>query len=133
MNNNVTGADDYGIDVISQLGTGRIDATIKNNGVTLGANGFYAIHVLAGNSGSVNSNKVCANVANNTTSVPGTAIGDFQARSSTALHEILLQGGGATVAANWSANTNSPLPGITSQSGTGIFTFGASCSVPMNP
>ena len=31
MNNTVTGADDYGIDVTSQLGSGRVDATIKNN------------------------------------------------------------------------------------------------------
>lgn len=133
-NNTVNGGDDYGIDVTSQLGTGRIDATITGNTVNLpSASAFYAIHVLAGNSGSVSTNKLCANVANNTTVVNASAIGNFQARSSTAGHEILLQGGGATVAANWSANSNTPVPGITSQSGTGVFTFGATCLLPTNP
>lgn len=135
-NNVVTGGDDYGIDVTCQLGTGRLDATVTGNTVNLpSASGFYAIHLLAGNSGSVNTNKVCGNVANNTTTVNPLAIGNFQARSATAGHEILLQGGGTTVATNWNANTNSPLSptAIISQSGTGIFTFGATCLLPANP
>ncbi len=134
-NNNVTGGDDYGIDVTSQLGTGRMDATITGNTVTTPTNGFYSIHLLAGNSGSVSTNKVCGNVANNTTTISGAAIGNFQARSSTAGHEILLQGGGTTVATNWNANTNSPLSptAFISQSGTGVFTFGATCLLPLNP
>ncbi|MBK9982126.1 MAG: cadherin-like domain-containing protein [Saprospiraceae bacterium] len=132
-NNTVTGGDDYGIDVTCQLGTGRLDATITGNTASVTALGFYVIHALAGNSGSVNTNKVCANVANNTTTAAAGAIGNFQARSATAGHEILLQGGGGTVAANWSANTNTPVPGLTSQSGTGVFTFGATCAIPANP
>ena len=132
-NNNVTGGDDYGIDVTSQLGTGRMDATITGNTVSVTNSGFYAIHVLAGNSGSVSTNKVCANVASNATTVPAGAIGNFQARSATVGHEILLQGVGASVAAIWAANANMPNPGITSQSGAGVFTFGATCLIPANP
>ncbi len=133
-NNTITGGDDYGIDVTSQLGSGRTDATVTGNTVNLpSALAFYAIHLLAGNSGSVNTNKVCGNVANNTTTINASAIGNFQARSATAGHEILLQGAGGTVAANWSANSNTPVPGITSQSGLGVFTFGATCAIPANP
>jgi len=77
--------------------------------------------------------KVCSNVANNTTTVPGSAIGSFQAQSATATHEILLQGAGPNVAGNWSGNANTPVPGITSQSGAGVFTFGATCLILANP
>lgn len=135
-NNIVTGGDDYGIDATAQLGTGRLDATITGNTVSLTSLGFYGIHLLAGNSGSVSTNKVCGNVANNNaTGVNAGAIGHFQARSSTATHEILLQGPGPNVLTNWNSNANTPMnpPGITSQSGTGVFTFGATCLIPSNP
>ncbi|MEO8359843.1 MAG: Ig-like domain-containing protein [Vicinamibacteria bacterium] len=132
-NNSVTGGDDYGIDVTAQLGSGRVDATITGNTVSVSNNGFYAIHTIAGASGSTFTNKMCANVASNTTTVPAGAIGNFQARAATGTHEVLLQGAGGNVAANWSANSNTPVPGVTSQSGTGVFTFGATCAVPSNP
>ncbi len=133
--NNITAADDYGITVNSQAGTGRLDATITGNTVSISPSGFYVIHALAGNTGSTFSNKVCANVANNTTTAPAGSIGNFQARSSTALHEILLQGGGGSVLANWNANSNLPVapPAVISQSGSGIFTFGATCLLPTHP
>ena len=114
-----------------------MDATITGNTVSLTGSGFYGIQAVAGTSGSAFTNKVCANVANNnTTGVPGGAIGDFQARAATAPHEILLQGGGGTVGANWDANANIPTVAggaIISQSGAGIFTFGATCNLPTNP
>ncbi|MBK8501168.1 MAG: cadherin-like domain-containing protein [Saprospiraceae bacterium] len=129
-NNNVTGADDYGITANAQSGTGRLDATITGNTVSISSMGFYAIHALAGNSGSMFTNKLCANVANNATTVPMIAIGDFQARASTSTHEVLLQGVGPMVSSNWSANANTPVPGIISQSGAGVFTFGVTCLTP---
>ncbi len=133
--NNITAADDYGITCTSILGTGRLDATVTNNTVSIAASGFYAIHAAAGNSGSTFTNKVCANVANNITTIDPLSIGNFQARAATASHEILLQGVGPSVIANWNANTNSPIspPAIISQSGVGIFTFGATCAIPTNP
>jgi hypothetical protein len=80
-------------------------------------------------------NKVCANVANNTTTAAPGAIGNFQARAATPTHEILLQGPGPNVIGNWNGNTNTPIspPAVISQSGTGIFTFGATCPLPANP
>ncbi len=132
-NNAVTGADDYGITVNSQAGSGQLDATVTGNTVSVSSGGFYAIHALAGATGSTFTNKICANVAGNTTTATGGAIGNFQARAATAGHQILLQGGGNTVGTNWSANINTPVPGITSQSGAGTFTFGAACSTPANP
>lgn len=134
-NNMVTGADDYGITLTSQAGSGRLDATVTGNTVSVKSGGFYAIHAAAGTSGSMFTNKLCANIASNTTTAPPTAIGNFQARAATASHEILLQGSGATVAAIWNANSNLPTspPAITSQSGAGTFTFGATCPTPTNP
>lgn len=134
-NNMVTAADDYGITVNSNSGSGRLDATITGNTVSVSALGFYTIHAAAGASSSVFTNKVCANVANNTTTAPSGSIGNFQARAATATHEILLQGPGPNVTTNWNSNTNAPLapPAIISQSGTGLFTFGATCTLPANP
>jgi hypothetical protein len=134
-NNTVTAADDYGITVSANSGTGRLDATVTGNTVSISAMGFYVIHALAGVSGSMVTNKVCANVANNATTAPMGAIGNFQARAATATHEILLQGIGPTVVDNWNANGNTPMspPAIVAQTGTGTFTFGAVCVTPSNP
>jgi hypothetical protein len=134
-NNMVTGADDYGITVSANSGSGRLDATVTGNTVSVTALGFYTIHALAGASSSMFTNKVCANVANNTTTAAPGAIGNFQARAATATHEILLQGPGPNVVGNWNGNSNMPIspPAIISQSGTGVFTFGATCTIPSNP
>lgn len=133
-NNLVTGGDDYGITAGANSGSGRLDATITGNTVSLTSNGFYAIQTVAGVSSSVFTNKVCANVANNTTSLAAGAFGNYQGRSATPSHELLLQGAGATVAAIWNANSNLPVtpPAVISQSGTGVFTFGATCLLPLN-
>ena len=136
-NNNITGQNDYGITLNSNLGSGRLDATVTGDTVSVSASGFYTIHAAAGSSGSTTSNKICANVANNTTTAPSGAIGNFQARavSATGPHQILLQGGGTTVPLNWNANGNTPInpPAIISQSGSGTFLFGQTCVVPANP
>ena len=131
----ITGANDYGITVNAQLGSGQLDATITGNTVSIGALGFYTIHTAAGTSGSTFTNKICANVANNVTNPAPGALGNYQARAATPSHEIKLQGTGMSTAVIWNNNMNSPLSptAIISQSGTGTFTFGATCPAPANP
>jgi hypothetical protein len=136
-NNNITGADDYGITNVASLGSGRLDVTVTGNTVTLSNAGAYGIHTAAGVSSSMFTNKVCANVANNiTTGVPiPNAIGNWQARAATVSHEILLQGTGASPSAIWNNNSNIPMdpPALISKSGAGTFTYGATCTIPANP
>jgi hypothetical protein len=135
-NNTINGSDDYGITCVASLGSGRLDVTATNNVIFLSNVGFYGIHTAAGTSGSTFTNKVCANVAsNNTNGVPvPSAIGNWQARAVSA-HEILLQGTGGSAAVIWNNNSNLPInpPAVISQSGTGTFTFGATCTIPANP
>ena len=133
LNNTISGINnDFGITAAANGGTGRMDATITGNNVTVQNTAGYNIQTIAGASGSTFTNKLCANVANNT--VNGTPIGNFQARSVTPSHEFLLQGPGPTAQANWNANGNSVSPpAIVSQSGTGVFTFGATCLLPSYP
>src|SRR5262249_48713540 len=71
-NNLITGGDDYRVTATALAGSGRLDAIITGNTVSLTASGFYGIHAAAGASGSAFTNKVCAHVANNnTTGVSG--------------------------------------------------------------
>jgi hypothetical protein len=114
---------DAGIQVISRLGsTGRLDATINNNNVTVDAfNSLYDIWVQA-----QNSNTTCANVTNNT--VSGAAIAAFRARTVDAASTVILQGSGATAAAVWSNNGNTPAAGPVSSSHNGTLTLGGTCN-----
>lgn len=133
-NNTVSGINlDNGITCTANGGTGRMDATITGNNVTVLNTASFNIQVVAGASSSTFTNKACGNVANNI--VSGAPIANYQARAATPSHEMLLQGGGATVVANWNANTNSPLspPATVLQTGTGVFTFGATCLLPSYP
>jgi mucin-19 len=141
-NNIITACTDNGIDLVMQGGAGRMDANITLNNASVAAGGLYCIAVAAGVSSSTFTNKVCANVANNTTSFGAGASGNYRGRSATPSHELLLQGGGTAgamaVATNWNSNTNSPLsPTATiNQSGTGTFTIlpvGQTCPLPANP
>lgn len=131
-NNTITGITaDSGISGVSQGGAGTLDITMIGNSITLANSAAYNIEARAGASSSTFTNKTCANVANNT--VVGMPASNFFARTVNA-HELRLQGGGATVATNWNANTNSPgtPPAVVSQSGSGTFTFGATCITPTN-
>lgn len=136
-NNTINGSDDYGITCVASLGSGRLDVTATNNVISLSNLGFYGIHTAAGISGSMFTNKICANVAgNNTNGVPvPNAIGNWQARAATGTHEILLQGTGGSTAVIWNNNSNTPInpPAVISQAGSGMFTFGATCTIPANP
>lgn len=149
-NNNITGANDYGITCVTSLGTGRLDATITGNRVSVSNTGAYCIQVAAGVSSTTTTNTVCANVSGNSTAAPGApsgAIGDFQARAVALSNSVLLQGNGSDVATYWSGNSNlsyssntftpPTITAHTSQSGLGSFTFGVSptvtCAIPANP
>ena len=114
---------DAGIEVISRSGgTGRLDATINNNSVTVDTtNSLYDIWVEARDS-----NTTCANVTNNTTSA--VAIAAFRARTVDAASTVILQGSGATAAAVWSGNGNTPAAGPVSSSHNGTLTLGGTCN-----
>lgn len=135
-NNQVTVGSDSGIDATSSLGSGRLDAIVTGNTVSVAANGGYAIAVAAGVSSSVFTNTTCTYIANNTTSFGLMAIGNARYRAATLSHTLLVQGPGPA-ATNWDTNMNSPLTSvmgtIVNQSGTGVFTFGQTCLLPANP
>lgn len=130
-NNIITGiTTDAGIIGASQGGAGTLDITLTANNITLANSATYNIETRAGSSSSTFTNKTCANVVANI--VSGMPIVNFYARTVNA-HELRLQGPGATVLDNWSGNANSPSPpATTAQSGSGTFTFGATCTTPTN-
>ena len=134
--NQITAANDYGIDVVASLGSGRLDAIITGNTASIAAAGAHVIDVAAGVSSSTFTNSVCAYLANNTTSFASGAIGNARYRAATPTHTLLVQGPGP-VATNWDTNMNSPLTSVmgtvVAQSGTGTFTFGQTCLLPTNP
>lgn len=147
-NNMVTAINDNGIIVLSRLGSGRVDATITGNTVSLtgGPSSFRAIQASAGASSDGGTNKLCAYIANNITSILPGAAGHYQGRAahgtgnSQPINELILQGGGTTVQTNWDLNMNSPLStamgALITQSGFGNFTFlpvGQTCAAPANP
>jgi hypothetical protein len=119
---------DAGIQVLSRLGgTGRLDATINGNDVTVDAtNSLYDIWVQA-----QDSNTTCANVTNNTTS--GVAIAAFRARTVDMASTVILQGAGATAAAVWSGNGNTPAAGPVSSSHNGTLILGDTCNTVSHP
>jgi hypothetical protein len=52
-------------------------------------------------------------------------------------HELILQGGGADMAANWNTNANSPAspPAVMNPlvSGAGVISFAGVCNAPTHP
>lgn len=137
--NTVTGVlNDNGIEVVSRAGTGRMDAIISNNNITVGSAASTAnahIRAAAGASGSTFTNKTCAWVKNNTLN-GNFSFAHLEGRVVNA-HELILQGGGASMSANWNNNTNSPAspPAVMNPliSGAGVISFSGTCNAPMNP
>ncbi len=138
-NNTITGVLlDNGIELVSRAGDGRMDATVSGNNITVGSAGSTAnsfIRSAAGASGSAFTNKTCAWIKNNT--VNGTfAFSHHEGRVVNA-HELILQGGGASMAASWNINTNNPAspPSVMNPlvSGAGIISFAGVCTAPANP
>lgn len=137
-NNVITGiALDNGISCRAIGGTGRMDATISNNNVTILSTASVNIDLQAGNSSSTFTNKACGNVFNNTVSpspITGAIIANFFARSATASHELLLQGPNP-IATYWNNKGNLPVSptSTVTQSGLGVFTYNATCLLPSYP
>jgi hypothetical protein len=127
INNNTIGniGWDAGIQVISRLGTGRMDATINDNNVTVDSGSLYDIWVQA-----QDSNTTCANVTNNTTS--GNGFAAFRARTVDAASTVILQGAGASAAAVWNGNGNTPA-GSVSSSHNGTLNLGGTCNPVTHP
>lgn len=136
--NTISNILDNGINLISRDGTGRLDAIVSNNNITSGNAGNTAnahIRSAAGASSSVHSNKTCAWVKNNT--VVGTTSFAHHEGRLVGAHELILQGGGASMAANWNNNANSPAspPAVMNPliSGAGMINFAGTCMAPTNP
>ncbi len=128
---------DGGILAVSRLGVGRMDATITGNNVTILPTATYNIETTAGASSSVFTNKTCANVANNTVSpavVAGMPLANYQARSATPTHELLLEGP-SPITNYWNSKGNMPTfpTALVQQVGTGVFTYNATCLLPSYP
>ena len=117
---------DAGIEILSRLGTtGRADATISGNTVTVDATSLYDIWAQA-----QDSNVVCANVTDNGAS--GAGVAAFRARTVDAGAEIILQGTGASATAVWDDGGNTPA-GSVSSSHNGTLTLGGSCATVSHP
>jgi hypothetical protein len=126
---------DIGIDALARgltggaCGTtctaGRLDATISNNNVTLvDVLGLYDIRTQA-----QDSNTVCANLTNNTTSFSG--IVSYRARTVVAASTLLLEGFNTNATITWNNNGNTPANAVSdSQNGT---LTGATCRAVSHP
>jgi hypothetical protein len=138
LRNNVSGmGTGVGILAISSGGDGKMNATIKNNTITItDALASHNIQVQAGNSSSTFSNTTCANVANNITSRPDLVNGfNFRVRAVTtapSTHKLYLQGTGAASAEQvWTNNGNTPTGAVVAQAGTfGTHIFSSTNAVP---
>ncbi len=151
-NNTITGVNsDSGISVMSfSRNSGRVDATINNNSVSLTNGGlnssFYNIELVAQglttSPDNTNTGKVCANVRNNVIPVGGHGdLGVGRIRSGAPATspgpgtEILLPGTGSTFQQIWENNGNTAAnPSEYATSGAGNFTYGApACALPDIP
>ena len=155
LNNTVTGTLNYGIGIESNDGnevgtTGRMDATVKNNNVTMLTNAYAHVGVLAittlTSGASLNT---CANVGNNTTNSPvtGLATGHFDVLAlnmGTSTAQISLQGTTAfspltpqpqdqtaRLTTFWNANNVGTRTAIDEQGGGTIIS--GTCNTPSNP
>lgn len=133
--NTVSGiTQDNGINAFSRAGDGRLDAVISGNNVMVGANANSNIRVGAGASGSTFTNKTCTWVKNNMVSLNG--FSQWEGRVVNA-HELLLQGTGGSMQANWNNNGNLPVspPSIINPlvSGAGLISYNQTCNAPGNP
>ncbi|MFN8304458.1 MAG: Ig-like domain-containing protein [Saprospiraceae bacterium] len=137
QNNTVSGISaDFGIVVQASGGTGRLDATISGNNVTVNTSATYNINVTAGASSSPFTNIVCANVTNNTVSpapIGGSMIANFLARSATSSHQLLLEGSAGPLDLYWNNKGNMPQAPPANPAGTAtVIAQGANVIYNMN-
>ena len=100
--------------------------TISGNTISVDPFALYDIRVQAGNGGG-DTNTVCANVANNSTS--GAAIAAFRERTADAGTTVLLQGFNTNANTTWGGNGNTPA-GSVSESNNGTLGGGTCNTVP---
>jgi hypothetical protein len=123
-------AQDMGIQLFARSGTGRLDATVNNNSVTLQDPGLfpqYGIEIRA-----QDGNTVCANVTNNAVTPGAAAIAAFRQRTSDAGSTVLLQGFSVDATTTWNNNGNTPM-GSVSQSNNGAVGAGTCTTVTHDP
>jgi trimeric autotransporter adhesin len=100
LNNTISGTKNYGIIVESNDNTvggstARMDATVKNNNISMVANSYAHVGAIAvANNAGTNALKTCINVGNNTTNSPvaGLAAGHFDVLSLLAGNQVIIQG-----------------------------------------
>jgi hypothetical protein len=131
--NTVTGvAFDNGIENVARNGKGRLDATVSDNNISVGASANSFIRSAAGSSGSAHTNKTCVWIKNNVLT-GGPAFQHHEGRVVNA-HELILQGGGTTMEESWNNNANSPAspPAVMNPfiSGAGVISFAGACATP---
>ncbi len=100
---------DIGIDAVARGGSGRLDATITNNTLTVDVFSWCDIRTRA-----QDSNTVCANVANNTASGAAVFSDAYIQRTSDAGSTVLLQGFDSNATTTWNNNGNTPTGSVTS-------------------
>ncbi len=126
--------------ITDDAGTGRIDANISNNTVTLNYPNTAAafgrcILIEAGNSTTLPANTICARVASNSTTTNGVN-GHFRVSSYTP-GSVLLEGN-TDAATAWNANGNTPTTGnggvVSVRAGSTVTMVAANtCIAPLNP
>ena len=147
-NNTITGMKNYGIVVESNDNTvggstARMDATVKNNNITMVASSYAHVGVIAvANNAATNGLKSCINVGNNTTNSPvsGLAAGHFDVLSLLAGNQVILQGttvfvpsgGNQSTAINTFWNANNPGTRIAVDEGGGGSIIAGTCLTPSN-
>jgi hypothetical protein len=147
LNNTITNITNYGI--VSEandnavLGTARMDATIKNNNISLVTNSYAHVGVIAVANFSTSPLISAANIGGNTTNSPvtGLAAGTFDVLSQGTNSQVILQG--TTVLANgsgdkttaltnfWNSNNSESRTAIDEQGGGTIIS--GTVLIPDNP
>ncbi|WP_163409449.1 Ig-like domain-containing protein [Flavobacterium ajazii] len=147
LSNTITNISNYGIVSESNdntsIGNARMDATIKNNNISLVTNAYTHVGVIAIGT-SASSNLIsAANIGGNTTNSPvtGLAAGTFDVLSQGSGSQVILQGtttlasgsGDRTTALTnfWNANNTGPRTAIDEQGGGTI--IAGTALVPDNP
>jgi plastocyanin len=118
---------DNGIQLLSRSGSGRLDVTVNNNGVSLQGGAAFPLYGIE--TRAQDSNTVCANLTNNSVT-PGSALAAFRARTADGGATLYLQGFTVDATTTWTANGNTGAPVSDNQNGT---LGGATCTTVSHP
>lgn len=142
MTNNISGIDYSGRGVyVLARNEADLNAKVTNNTISVAGDAWFAIDAFCGPTDATKSSLLCAQVANNATSISGagpqTFFAHFRARASNAGSTVNLQGLGANITDYWNNNSNTPGTGsggivTSSASGGGVVAFGQTCSLALS-